>query len=57
MVTSKKMRLFCYILTIIFFVIFAYDLENDRDMWTWIWLGTCYISWNNYKYFNKIKES
>lgn len=25
-------------LGIIYFVIFAYDLENDRDFWTWTWL-------------------
>lgn len=22
----------------VFFLIFAYDIENDRDFWTWLWL-------------------
>jgi Ca2+/Na+ antiporter len=21
-----------------YFLIFAYDIENDRDFWTWLWL-------------------
>lgn len=25
------------------FLIFAYDIENDRDYWTWIWLLTSQI--------------
>lgn len=23
---------------IVLFIIFAIDLENDRDVWTWFWL-------------------
>jgi hypothetical protein len=23
---------------VILFIIFAIDLENDRDFWTWLWL-------------------
>jgi hypothetical protein len=23
---------------VILFIIFAIDLENDRDVWTWLWL-------------------
>lgn len=26
------------------FLIFAYDIQNDRDYWTWIWLLTAQIS-------------
>lgn len=26
------------------FLIFAYDIQNDRDYWTWIWLLTSQIS-------------
>lgn len=27
----------------IFFLIFAWDIENDRDMFTWIWFGNSII--------------
>jgi hypothetical protein len=26
------------------FLIFAYDIQNDRDFWTWIWLLTAQTS-------------
>ena len=26
------------------FLIFAYDIQNDRDYWTWVWLLTSQIS-------------
>jgi hypothetical protein len=26
------------------FLIFAYDIQNDRDYWTWIWLLTSQVS-------------
>jgi hypothetical protein len=29
---------------IVNFLIFAYDIQNDRDYWTWIWLLTSQIS-------------
>ena len=25
------------------FLIFAYDIENDRDFWTWLWLMSAVI--------------
>lgn len=30
---------FTYLLpAIIYYLLFAYDIENDRDFWTWVWL-------------------
>ncbi len=26
------------------FLIFAYDIQNDRDFWTWVWLLTAQLS-------------
>ena len=26
------------------FLIFAYDIQNDRDYWTWVWLLTSQVS-------------
>lgn len=31
-------ELFCLVWAIINFLIFAYDIENDRDFFTWVWL-------------------
>jgi len=43
---------------VIFWIIFAYDIENDRDFLTWMWLmlsGFCFVnSYIRYKSdFNK----
>ena len=38
------MKFFYLILAIINFLIFAYDIENDRDFFTWIWLLTSILN-------------
>lgn len=35
---NKKFPILLIILGIIFFLVFAYDIENDRDYFTWLWL-------------------
>jgi hypothetical protein len=40
------------LLSIIFFLIFAYDMENDRDFWTWIWLFNAMVNYTTYLKFN-----
>jgi large-conductance mechanosensitive channel len=44
----KKDDIVIIILHIIFgvlmFIGFAYDIENDRDFWTWIWLLTSILN-------------
>lgn len=32
------MRYFFFCIGLIFWFVFAYDIENDRDFMTWIWL-------------------
>ena len=29
---------------VINFILFAYDIQNDRDFWTWLWLLNAQIS-------------
>ncbi len=38
--------------SIVFFLIFAYDIENDRDFYTWLWLFNAMIFYTNYLKFN-----
>ena len=52
--------LYCYSFSIIFFIGFAYDIENDRDFMTWMWLFSSIIFfvigfklWLFYKIRNK----
>lgn len=43
---KKQLKIFgiiTAILAAIFFLIFTWDIENDRDMFTWIWFGTSII--------------
>jgi hypothetical protein len=40
------------LLSITFFLIFAYDIENDRDFHTWLWLFNAMIFYTNYVKFN-----
>ena len=32
------MRYVYFLIGILFYLVFAYDIENDRDFFTWIWL-------------------
>lgn len=49
----NKSTLF-YILALIHFVIFAYDFENDKDLWTWGWLLICMLwFYNSAIYYKK----
>jgi hypothetical protein len=38
--TDMLTLLILYIITILSFIIFAYDIEYDRDFMTWLWLLT-----------------
>jgi hypothetical protein len=40
------------LLSIVLFLIFAYDIENDRDFYTWLWLFNAMIFYTNYLKFN-----
>jgi hypothetical protein len=42
----------CLLLSIISFLIFAYDMENGRNFYTWLWLFNAMISYTNYLKFN-----
>ena len=42
----------CLLLSIISFFIFAYDIENDRDFYTWLWLFSAMVNYTNYLKFN-----
>ncbi len=35
---NKSYAVFCLLLGVFFFGIFAYDIEYDRDLTTWVWL-------------------
>lgn len=54
------MRYVFFLLGILFYVIFAYDIENDRDFLTWMWLLASAFSFINsiirYQYDMKEKE-
>jgi hypothetical protein len=43
---------FSLLLSIICFLIFAYEMENDRDFYTWLWLFNAMIFYTNYLKFN-----
>lgn len=38
------MKTVYFIMGLYFFIGFAYDIENDRDFMTWIWLLTSQIN-------------
>jgi len=38
--------------SIISFLIFAYDMENGRDFYTWLWLFTAMVNYTNFIKFN-----
>jgi hypothetical protein len=38
--------------SIISFLIFAYDMENGRDFYTWLWLFTAIVNYTNFIKFN-----
>lgn len=42
----------CLLLSISSFLIFAYDIENDRDFYTWLWLFNAMIFYTNYLKMN-----
>ena len=45
---SKTLTWFFLFFAVLNFLIFAYDIEKDRDFWTWMWLLTsiiCFISY------------
>ncbi len=59
LITSKPMEMtnnkqqtavewFSLLLSIICFLIFAHDIENDRDFWTWLWLLISILWFINY---------
>lgn len=55
------MRYIFFVLGLLMWLIFAYDIENDRDFMTWIWLLLslfCFVnSYVRYKYdMNNKKE-
>ncbi len=35
---NKKHAIFFLVFGIVFWIIFALDIEHDRDFWTWMWL-------------------
>lgn len=43
-----------FILGVLYWIVFAYDIENDRDFWTWICLLTSlllfFCSYMRYKH-------
>lgn len=55
------MRYILFILGVLFYIAFAYDIENDRDFTTWIWLLTSVFffvnSYIKYKHDMKSKSS
>ena len=51
------MRFIYFGLTVFTYLIFAYDIENDRDFMTWIWLATaCYFAINTHVAYKKFKS-
>ena len=44
MKTNFKLALLFFLWGVINFLIFGYDIENDRDFMTWIWLLTSIVS-------------
>lgn len=54
------MRIILFALGLLFWIAFAYDIENDRDFMTWMWLlGSLFFfvnSYIRYKYDMKKKE-
>jgi hypothetical protein len=38
MTDNKLGGIFWAFLGVVYFAAFAFDIENDRDVWTWLWL-------------------
>lgn len=48
------MKYIYFVLAIINYLIFAWDIENDRDFTTWMWLGvSIYFALNSYLHYKK----
>jgi len=47
MTNPKKDFLFYLFLGIFNFIVFAIDIEYDRDIWTWLWLLCSIINFMN----------
>lgn len=41
---NKIQAIYFLLFGVIYFIIFAYDIENDRDYWTWLWLLNSLLS-------------
>ena len=35
---AKNKAILWLLLAVVYFLIFAWDIENDIDLWTWLWL-------------------
>ena len=44
MIINKIHSIYFLLFGVIYFMIFAYDIENDRDYWTWLWLLNSLVS-------------
>ena len=42
--TNKTYAIYFLLWGVVHFLIFAYDIENDRDYWTWLWLLNSLLS-------------
>ena len=49
---QRVLEWLCLLLSISSFLIFAYDIENDRDFYTWLWLFSAMVNYTNYLKFN-----
>ena len=45
--TNNKAGIIALLTGTIFFLLFAYDIENDRDFWTWVWLLNSILNFLN----------
>ena len=46
-----------FALGVLFFIVFAYDIEFDRDFWTWMWLLNSFFSFaNSYLRYQKLDK-
>ena len=41
---NKIISLVLLLWGVLHFLIFAYDIQNDRDFWTWLWLLNSQLS-------------
>ena len=53
--TNKTYAIYFLLWGVVYFLIFAYDIENDRDYWTWVWLLNSLLSLlGSLRYFIKV---